>query len=134
MNIWTNGCYDILHIGHIKLLKYASSLGNLYVGIDSDQRIKTKKGINRPINNEQYRKEFLENIKGVQQVNIFHTDNELQDYIKQYDIDIIVIGEDYKNKNVIGSELVKQIIFYPKYINISSSKILCNLQKNNSDI
>lgn len=134
MNIWTNGCYDILHIGHIKLLKYASNLGDLYVGIDSDQRIKTNKGIDRPINNEEYRKEFLENIKGIKQVNIFHTDNELRDYIKLYNIDIIVIGEDYKNKNVIGSELVKQIIFYPKYINISSSKILCNLQKNNSDI
>ena len=50
--IWTNGCFDILHIGHIKMLQYARSLGdNLIVGIDSDRRVKELKGESRPINN-----------------------------------------------------------------------------------
>lgn len=124
MNIWTNGCYDILHIGHIKLFEYAKSLGdNLYVGIDSDNRIKISKGPNRPINNQDQRKLMLSSIRFIDSVDIFDSDNELEALLKKYNIDIIVIGDDYKNRNVVGSSLVKSIIFFPKIPNISSSTI-----------
>ena len=124
-NIWTNGCYDILHLGHIRLFQYAKSLGDkLIVGIDSDNRVKELKGNNRPINNEQHRKEILESIKYIDEVYIFNSSDKLKNLIKQHDIDSIVVGDDYKNKQVIGSELVKQIIFFTRIPSLSTSQII----------
>lgn len=123
-NIWTNGCYDILHIGHIRLFEFAKSLGDkLIVGIDADNRIKKSKGNNRPINNQEFRKEILQAVKFIDEVYIFYTDDELCNLIKQNNIDIIVVGSDYKYKNVIGSQFSKDIVFFPKTIDISTSKI-----------
>ena len=82
MNIWTNGCYDILHVGHIALFKYAKSLGgNLIVGIDSDDRVNKLKGNGRPINNQNDRKEMLESIKFIDEVIIFNTKEEMCDLL-----------------------------------------------------
>lgn len=125
MNIWTNGCFDVLHIGHIELFRYAKSLGNtLTVGIDSDARVKTLKGPKRPINNAIFRQSFLESIRYIDKVVVFDTDTELEFYIRQIPIDIIVVGDDYKNKKVIGSEYVSGIHFFSKIPNISTSAIL----------
>ena len=67
--IWTNGCFDVLHRGHIELFKYAKSLGTkLYVGIDSDEKIKKDKGNSRPINSVKDRKFILESIKYIEKV------------------------------------------------------------------
>jgi D-beta-D-heptose 7-phosphate kinase/D-beta-D-heptose 1-phosphate adenosyltransferase len=129
MNIWTNGCYDIIHIGHMRLFEYASNLGNLHIGIDADNRVKQLKGYNRPFNTENIRKEFLYGIKYIKSVDIFNNEIELCDLLKKYCIDTIVIGDDYKNKHVIGQDIVSNIIFFPKISNISTSKILCH--KNN---
>ena len=69
MVIFTNGCFDILHIGHVKLLKYAKSLGSrLIVGINSDCSVKRLKGSSRPINNLNNRKELLESLSCVDEV------------------------------------------------------------------
>lgn len=125
MNIWTNGCYDILHAGHIKLFEYAKSLGHsLVVGIDSDNRIKKNKGHNRPINSEKYRKIVLESIKYIDSVYIFDSDDALRNLIINNHIDTIVVGDDYINKYVVGSDLVRSVIFFPKIPNISTTKIL----------
>ena len=124
MNIWTNGCYDIIHVGHIKLLEYAKSLGDfLYVGIDSDRRVKQLKGSTRPINNQDNRKLLLSSIKFVDSIDIFDSEYELELLLQKYSIDTIVVGDDYKNKNVIGSNLVKSVIFFPKIPDLSSSTI-----------
>lgn len=124
MNIWTNGCYDILHIGHIKLFEYAKSLGQkLYVGIDSDSRVKQLKGCNRPVNNQESRKFLLSSIKFIDTVDIFDSELELETLLKKYNIDIIVVGDDYKNRKVVGSQLVKSVLFFPKIPNVSSSLI-----------
>jgi D-beta-D-heptose 7-phosphate kinase/D-beta-D-heptose 1-phosphate adenosyltransferase len=131
-NIWTNGCFDILHTGHIELFKFAKSQGlYLFVGIDGDDRVKINKGPDRPINNQLDRKNILESIKYIDEVVIFHNDQELCEFIKLYKIDKIVIGDDYKDKNVVGGHLVKEVVFFPKKPNISSSSIICHLQKNN---
>jgi D-beta-D-heptose 7-phosphate kinase/D-beta-D-heptose 1-phosphate adenosyltransferase len=122
-NIWTNGCFDILHIGHLELFKYAKSLGHtLVVGIDGDSRVKELKGSSRPINNQLFRKSLLESIKYIDRVVVFDTDKELKDHIKNLLIDTIVVGDDYKNKTVIGSEHAN-VIFFPKIPNLSSSFI-----------
>jgi D-beta-D-heptose 7-phosphate kinase/D-beta-D-heptose 1-phosphate adenosyltransferase len=122
-NIWTNGCFDILHIGHLELFKYAKSLGHtLVVGIDGDSRVKELKGSSRPINNQLFRKSLLESIKYIDRVVVFDTDKELKDHIKNLLIDTIVVGDDYKNKTVIGSEHAN-VIFFPKIPNLSSSLI-----------
>jgi D-beta-D-heptose 7-phosphate kinase/D-beta-D-heptose 1-phosphate adenosyltransferase len=123
-NIWTNGCYDILHIGHIRLFEFAKSLGDkLIVGIDSDNRIKKSKGNNRPINNQEFRKEILQAVRFIDEVYIFYTDDELCNLIKQNSIDTIVVGTDYKDKDVVGSQFSKETIFFPRTIDISTSKI-----------
>ena len=76
--VFVNGTFDIIHSGHLNLLSYAKSLGDvLYVGIDSDERVKQLKGSDRPINSEKDRKFLLENLKSVDQVNIFSSDEEL---------------------------------------------------------
>jgi len=121
---WSNGCYDILHVGHIRLLEYAKSIGDkLIVGIDSDKRIKSSKGESRPINNEQDRKFVLESIRFVDEVVVFDTSDQLAEYIKNLNIATIVVGDDYKDKYVIGSEYAN-VIFFPKLPNISTSSIL----------
>jgi D-beta-D-heptose 7-phosphate kinase/D-beta-D-heptose 1-phosphate adenosyltransferase len=123
--VWTNGCFDILHIGHIELFKYARSLGDrLIVGIDSDDRVRSLKGVSRPINKQEYRKQLLNSIKYIDSVVIFDSDAELKKNIQTFHIDIIVIGDDYKDRYVIGSELVKHTIFIPKILNISTTSIL----------
>lgn len=124
MNIWTNGCFDILHIGHIELFKFAKSLGDqLIVGIDSDQRIKSLKGESRPINNQHDRKGFLESIKYIDKVVIFDTEDALRGCIQNLQIQAIVVGSDYADKPIIGSEYAKVKIF-PRIPNISTTNIL----------
>jgi len=115
MKIFVNGTFDILHRGHIELLKYSRSLGNqLLVAIDSDQRVKQLKGSQRPINDQNDRKFLLENLKSIDRVAIFNSDQELIDIIKNYHPDIMVKGSDYQNQNIIGSEYCKEIKFYDR--------------------
>jgi len=127
MNIWVNGCFDVLHIGHIKLLEYAKSFGNhLVVGIDSDTRVSELKGENRPYNNQKNRKEFLESIKYVDNVVIFDNESELKNYLIKYKIDIIVIGDEYKDKRIVGSDIINNVYFFEKLPNLSTTNILNN--------
>jgi rfaE bifunctional protein nucleotidyltransferase chain/domain len=124
MKVWVNGTFDILHVGHIKLLDYASQLGTLIVGIDTDERVKKLKGNDRPFNNQNDRKIMLESLKFVHQVVLFNSDEELTKIILEHSPDIMLIGDDYKDKNIIGSNHVKQIIYFEKLQNFSSTKIL----------
>ena len=124
--IWTNGCFDMLHIGHIRLLKYAKSLGDqLTVGIDSDRRTRVLKGINRPINNENFRKEMLLSIRWVDNVVVFDSDQELETLIQQYS-DKMIIGSDYRNKRVIGSQY-SEVEFFNKIDDCSTTDTLTKL-------
>ena len=75
--IWVNGSFDVLHIGHIRLLEYASNYGNVTVGVDTDERIKEYKGEMRPFNSLQDRIDFLLSIKYVTSVVSFGTNDEL---------------------------------------------------------
>ena len=123
--IWTNGCFDILHKGHIALFKHAKSLGSkLYVGIDSDEKVKKDKGSNRPFNNVQDRKEVLESIKYIDGVFIFNDTQGLDDLIRIVGPNIMIIGSDWKGKKVVGEQHVKKLVFFDRLKDYSTTNIL----------
>jgi len=109
--VWTNGVFDILHIGHLKLLRHAYSLGNrLIVGINSDASVKRLKGDLRPINDQNTRKELLLELGFVDDVIIFDEDTPLE-AITVLEPDIIVKGGDYTFDTVVGNHLAEVVIF-----------------------
>ena len=110
LRVFTNGCFDILHIGHIKLLEFCRNRGRVIVGLNSDESIRKIKGSNRPINTENNRKMLLESLRFVDQVIIFE---EITPYelIKKLRPDLIVKGGDYNASDVVGSDLAKVLIF-----------------------
>ncbi len=113
--IFVNGTFDILHPGHIQLLNYAKSLGDhLLVAIDTDERVKEKKGKDRPVFSQEDRKFFLINLKAVDEVSFFSTDKELEKTIEQFSPDIMIVGSDWKGKPVIGSQFAKELKFYDR--------------------
>ena len=116
IKIIVNGSFDIVHLGHIRLLQYAKSFPSayVYVLIDTDRRIKELKGTDRPINTEYERATLLSELKLVDRVDIFDTDEELVNLIRNYDPDIMIKGSDYRNKPIIGAEFCKQIKFYDR--------------------
>lgn len=123
--VFVNGTFDVLHPGHIALLTYASSFGDhLQVAIDSDRRVKEKKGTQRPINNEYIRSNMLLHIKGVNEVVIFDTDEDLTEAVKIYEPDVMIVGSDYEGKIVIGSEYAKELKFFPRDERYSSTKVI----------
>lgn len=108
--IFVNGTFDVLHLGHLAMLNFAKSLGDhLVVAIDSDNRVRRLKGSSRPINNVVERKVMLENLKAVDSVEIFDTDEDLINIIKT--CDIMVKGGDYKTLPIIGKEFVTVVLF-----------------------
>ena len=122
---FVNGCFDVLHVGHVRMLNFAKSCcDHLIVGIDSDSRVKELKGVNRPINNESDRKEFLLSLQSIAEVEIFDSEDELINLIKRLKPDIMIVGSDYRGKKVIGSEYAKQLIFFERISGYSTSKIV----------
>lgn len=122
--VWINGSFDVLHIGHIRLLEYGASLGEVRVGLDTDQRINQRKGVGRPYNNLSDRVDFISSIKFVSSVVTFDSDDELIQRIIEYGPDFMVIGNDYNYETIIGVEHIPQIMFFDKIKNKSTSSIL----------
>jgi len=125
VKIFVNGTFDILHPGHMALFEYAKSQGDyLKVAIDTDERIKVNKGFDRPINNQDIRRRMLECIKFIDEVSLFGTDDELTTTVKEYGPDLMIVGSDYVNKRVIGSEYAKELFFFERDARYSSTKII----------
>lgn len=124
--IVVNGCFDILHIGHLNLLRYAKSYPEsyVYVLIDSDRRIKETKGHMRPIHNEYERSSLLFNLKSVDRVDVFDTEEEFVGLVKKFQPDIMIKGDDYRHKSILGEEYCKEIIFYPRMEKYSTTNII----------
>ena len=109
--VFTNGCFDIIHRGHIELLKYAKSCGDrLVVGLNSDNSVKSLKGEARPIQSQDDRKAILEAIRWVDEVVIFNEITPIN-LIKSLTPDIIVKGGDYKVDEVVGHKIAEVKIF-----------------------
>ena len=126
--VWTNGTFDVLHMGHITLFRKARKLagpdGKVIVGTDSDERVRELKGPTRPINNIYDRVDFLRAIKYIDGVVVFSSADELEARIKQFNPDILLVGDDYVDKPVVGSQFAKKVVFFPRYGGLSSSKII----------
>ena len=123
--VWINGCFDVLHRGHLELFKFAKSKGDfLIVGIDSDQRVKTLKGSSRPFNNQEDRRFFLESIKYIDHVEVFDTEEDLEKKIHWFSPDVMIVGSDYREKRVVGSENAKELLFFERIEGYSTTKIL----------
>ena len=128
--VWTNGVFDILHIGHLKLLRHAYSLGNrLIVGINSDASVKRLKGDLRPINDQDTRKELLLELGFVDDVIIFDEDTPLEAMTK-LEPDIIVKGGDYTYDTVVGNHLADVVIF-PTVEGHSTTSIIKKIDNSN---
>jgi rfaE bifunctional protein nucleotidyltransferase chain/domain len=105
--VFTNGCFDILHRGHIEYLNQARSLGTyLIVGLNSDSSVKKLKGEDRPINNETDRAFVLSSLKCVDGVIIF-TEDTPYNLINSIKPDFLVKGGDWKEDQIVGSDIVK---------------------------
>ena len=123
--IWMNGCFDVLHYGHFKLIEYAKSFdGKLVIGIDSDERVKYLKGMDRPFHTQEQRRFNLMQVSGVDAVVTFDSEDELRKQIELYSPDIFVIGDEYMYKPIVGGEFAKEIKFYTKIDGLSTTKLL----------
>jgi rfaE bifunctional protein nucleotidyltransferase chain/domain len=131
--VFTNGCFDVFHLGHLRYLKHCKSLGDkLIVAINSDSSVKRLKGSSRPINKQDVRKAFLEELPFVDEVIIFEQDTPLQliDTIKP---NFLVKGGDYQLDSIVGAaEVVAnggEVVISPFVPGHSSSQILNKLEK-----
>ena len=118
--IVVNGTFDVIHPGHLALLNYARSLGDfLLVAIDTDERVRALKGPTRPINNQHERKLLLENLRAVDQVEFFNSPDELIELVKDC---TMVKGSDYRGHSVIGETHCREVIYYDRLDDYSSTK------------
>ena len=112
--VFTNGCFDIIHRGHLELLRYCKSIGSkVIVGLNSDSSVKSLKGSDRPINNQLDRVFHLESLRYVDRVIMFDEDTPYN-LIKKIKPNIIVKGGDYNVGSVVGNDIAEVRIF--KYV------------------
>ena len=131
--VFTNGCFDILHVGHVQMLSEAKKRGDyLIVGLNSDSSVKRLKGDNRPVNKQNDRKYLLESIRFVDEVIIFDEDTPLE-LIKTIKPNLLVKGGDWPIEQIVGSEFVlsyggkvESLIFKDGY---STTNIISQVQK-----
>ena len=123
--VFVNGTFDLLHRGHLELLNYAKNCGDyVCVGIDTDDRVREKKGSTRPIYNQEERKFFLENLKAVDEVRFFSDDAELEGLVKNFKPHIMIVGSDWKDKSVIGSMYSAELRFFDRIEEYATTKTI----------
>lgn len=130
--VFTNGCFDILHLGHVDYLIKARKLGDtLIVGINSDSSVKKLKGETRPVNNEQARVLLLASLEFVDFVIIFNEETPLE-LIKSINPDVLVKGGDYTVETVVGADYVLnyggKVEIIPFLEGFSTTQIIQNLK------
>ena len=111
--VFTNGCFDLIHVGHISLFQKAKSLGDvLIVAINSDKSLANIKGPKRPLVCQKDRVKVLSALEDIDYIIIF-SQNTPYEVLKQIKPDILVKGADYKIKDIIGREFVKKVYRFP---------------------
>ncbi|NLY03446.1 MAG: D-glycero-beta-D-manno-heptose-7-phosphate kinase [Campylobacter sp.] len=122
--IFTNGCFDILHAGHVSYLSRAKALGGMLVlGLNSDDSVKRLKGKDRPINNQKARATVLAGLASVDYVVIFDEDTPYE-LIKAIKPDLLVKGADYADKEVVGSDIASKVVLIEFEDGFSTTNII----------
>jgi len=132
--VFTNGCFDVLHIGHIRYLKEAKKYGDiLVVGLNSDLSVRKLKGKNRPYIEEKERAEILSCLEMVDYIILFDEETPLR-IIKELKPDVIVKGGDYTEEEVVGGDFIKKhggkVVIVPLVKNRSTTLLVEKIKKN----
>ncbi len=125
--VFTNGCFDIIHAGHVRYLTEAKKIGDiLVIGLNSDSSVSTIKP-GRPIIPEQQRAEVLSALSMVDYVTLFNEDTPYE-LIREIKPDILVKGADWDLKNIVGNDIVKEVHTIPFVEGISTTEIIKKIQ------
>jgi D-beta-D-heptose 7-phosphate kinase/D-beta-D-heptose 1-phosphate adenosyltransferase len=130
--VFTNGCFDILHRGHVEYLSAARQLGDvLIVGLNSDASVRRLKGPERPINSQEDRAAVLDALRAVDAVTIFEEDTPAE-LIATVQPDVLVKGGDYTEATVVGADLVRsrggRVVIVPLVEGRSTSAVIARLR------
>lgn len=126
--VFTNGCFDILHIGHIRYLRDAKALGDvLVIGLNSDKSVSIIKP-GRPVNPQDRRAEILAALEMVDYISIFGEDTPYE-LIKAVQPDILVKGGDWKKEDIVGSDIAKETRSLPYVKGVSTTEIIEKIKK-----
>ena len=131
--VFTNGCFDILHAGHVRYLTEAKKLGDvLVVGLNSDESVRKLKGAGRPVNPEEDRAEVLEGLRAVDHVVVFHEDT-AEEMARQLQPDVYVKGGDYSLERLPESAIVAsyggRTVLVPMVEGRSTTNVIRKLQQ-----
>ena len=128
--VFTNGCFDIIHIGHVRYLKEAKALGDmLVIGLNSDRSVSLIKP-DRPINPQDYRAEVLSSLDMVDYVTLFDEETPYE-LIKFLQPDRLVKGGDWKKEEIIGSDIAQETYSLPYIEGVSTSEIIERIKRMN---
>jgi len=132
--VFTNGCFDILHAGHVSILDFAKSKGDILIlGLNTDASVRRLKGPSRPVNKQADRALVCAALQAVDAVVLFNEDTPLN-LIKTIKPDILIKGTDYKNKEVVGSDYAGKVALYPLLKGRSTTNIINKTKKNATDL
>lgn len=126
--VFTNGCFDIIHMGHTRYLGHAKTLGDvLVVGLNSDKSVSAIK-YGRPVNPQEQRAEVLSSLEMVDYVTIFDEDTPYE-LIKLIQPDVLVKGGDWKKEDIVGSDIAKETFSLPYVQGVSTTQIIEKISK-----
>lgn len=131
--VFTNGCFDVLHEGHLRLLAWAKGFGGkLIVGLNSDKSVRRLKGPDRPVNNQNARRSQLLALPFVDDVIIFNESTPVR-LISQLKPDIHIKGSDWQHKPLPERPIIEsyggRIVFFPLIPDVSTSRIIKKIQR-----
>jgi D-beta-D-heptose 7-phosphate kinase/D-beta-D-heptose 1-phosphate adenosyltransferase len=138
-NVFLNGCFDVLQVGHINLLLHARHLagyGKVYVALDEDILVMANKGLQRPIFTVEERAQALLDLRYgqhpiVDEIEFFRTNQMLENIIRRIKPDILLKGSDWRDRKVVGQEYVRQVVFFERQ-NYSSTEIIRRIMEKNN--
>ena len=122
--VFTNGCFDLLHVGHVRLLKKARALGELLVvGVNSDRSLKNLKGEGRPLVPEKERAEILASLACVDYVTLFNEPTPLETILKLKPW-VLIKGGDYELSRIVGRDQVRKVVRFPLVKGVSTTRMI----------